>query len=162
MSNFCDCMDCSTSGFPVHHQLLADTIMISQSWHKDHFLMVAGGAVLCIVGCLGASLASIPLDSSSTLPPPQLWQPKISADTVSVSWGQKWPQFRTTDVGDSWRRLRGSIRHLAQWRSYPDPLPTAITITVIIHQQKVAIYSFWPNIFSLTGCHSASQTLEFS
>ena len=159
MSNLCDPMDCSTSGFPVHHQLLANTIMISVL-AQGSFFDVGGYPVHCR---MFRSLPGLyPLDSSSTLPPPQLWTPKISADTVSVSWGQKWPQFWTTTVGDFWRRLRGSIRHLAQWGSYPDLLPTAITITVIIHQQKVAIYSFWPNIFSLTGCHSASQTLEFS
>lgn len=86
------------------------------------------------------------LDASSTPPPPKLWQPKISAYIVNVPRGQKRPQFRTADVGDSQRRLRGSIRHLAQWGAYTDLLPTPVIIIVSIHQQKAALYTFWPNI----------------
>ena len=72
---------CSMTGMTRSHQSM-------RLWDK-------GARPLCRLQ-LGSSL------TERVLLPQSVYSPLLgSADTVSVSWGQKWPQFRTTDVGDS-------------------------------------------------------------
>lgn len=56
-----------------------------------------GGAVLCTVGHLAVSLASTPLNASSTLP--NVWQPECVQTLPNVPWGPSQPPVKNRWLG---------------------------------------------------------------